>query len=352
MSPYNDPLRLDSRLQFPNIPGDIFCPKSSRHSQNETKSSDCGLPSSKGFKSDLSHPHLVNASVTYGDHCKDVFELPDPEDLWIPLVYDVEFAGPMADLVNGPPDERSIDLEISQPYEDFFNKYGIELDDASIEMTSKHSIDLLQLYLPPPSQDEQKELGLGFLQPGLVQSESFGIEAKKLPENSIQTNDPQPMDVDDCSDVKVDNENSKENVVKAEVPTTPPSGVPGLLDVKTGNCKTLHKLPGNVELRKFVEAHYDDYEMVKGNTAATTEFYQAIQRAFGGRFWKEEDGSWVEMNQKDIHVTMTNRFRGITRMRNREKKSKRKKQTEASGTSSKRPKTNKKPNTKKGQRTI
>lgn len=244
-----------------------------------------------------------------------MYEPPDPHWRLIPFAFGVESDYPMADRVIGPHSHHSIDFAIAQMYDDSFSLNETEPDKASIDTASKTIDDFLAQVKKHdrPSQDEPNELGLGF---------------------------------DD--DMWDEEGNGNESGGNTEVPL---SGVPDPLDVKTGNCKTLHKLPGNVQLREFVKAHYDDYEKVKGNAVATTEFYQAIIDEFGGRFWKEEQGMWVEMNRKDIHVVMTNRFRGVTKMRKRKKKPKRKKPTEASGASSKRRKTNKKPSKKKGQRT-
>ncbi len=310
------------RRQEPVSGSDELCLKSIRQSIDR----DC-LPS-KDFKP--FHPIervVVHAPAAYDDKVEDRMELlpPDLDDDM--LFAFAESLTPLA--VPVPHEEGSIGTEylIGQWFDDLDD--DIHQPDSRMDLhKDKEAVPNID---PIPLEDIRKP--------------NMPLEA---PEDIF----PDDMDIDDIVvDCQADSNGNRDNdeVPNDEVPMQLSAYKPGPEDVLTGQSRDLQNHPGNVKLRKLAEAHYNEYERVKGNPVETTLFYQKIQDKLRVRFLHKQDGSWIEMlDSNDIHQIVASKFRSITKSIERRN---RKKVTEASNNLGKKRKTNTtKQNKKKKQR--
>lgn len=296
------------RQQEPVSGSDGLCLKSIRQSIDR----DC-LPS-KDFKP--FHPIervVVHAPAAYDDKVEDRMELL-PSDLDEVLFAFAESLTPLAVPVRH--EEGSVATEV------LIGQWFDNLDDDTDSIMDLH-------------QDQEAVLN------GNIEPIPLGDIHERI---TLEDSFSDDMEIDDIGvDCQADSNGNRDN---DEVPMQLTAYKPGPDDVLTGKSPALKKLPGNIKFRKLAEAHYNEYERVKGNAAETTLFYQKIQDMLRVmRFFHKQDGSWIEMlDSNDIHQVVASKFRSITKKRNRIKV------TEASNNLGKKRKANTKQNKKKKQK--
>ena len=92
-------------------------------------------------------------------------------------------------------------------------------------------------------------------------------------------------------------------------------GVPARFDVLLGRGKACHEHPGNVRFRHLVEEFTSTYHASSKNqkTKVTREILTTVKES-SGRFLKESDSGWVEVDTEVARLKVSHAFRDIPRL--------------------------------------
>ena len=89
--------------------------------------------------------------------------------------------------------------------------------------------------------------------------------------------------------------------------------LPGPYDVLVGRGKFIQDHPGNFRYRHVIENHMLRYEQSSKRvekTNLTSEIVQVV-KGYGGRFLKQENGGWIEIDDESARDKVSHSFRNL-----------------------------------------